>query len=401
MNEIPEILEDLKQGKMIILVDDENRENEGDLVMAAEFIDHQSMAFMIRFTGGVVCLSMTHERADDLQLPPMVPVNECKRKTAFTVSIEAASGVTTGISAVDRAITIEAAVFGTASDLVRPGHVYPLRAVSGGVLERNGHTEGSLDLCKLAGLKPMAVISELMHDHGVMMKGRALLDFADEYELKICSVQQIIDWLNENPLNLPCRNVEVIPSVVLVAESDLQTEFGDFLIKVFEDEDGKEHVVMQNGRIGDDTLVRIHSECLTGEVLHSLHCDCDAQLDKALEEIGKHGGVVVYLRQEGRGIGLSNKIRAYALQQDGLDTVEANEKLGFRDDERGYEVAAQILNQLGVETVRLFTNNPRKVKGLEKFGLKVVERKELKVRHLSDKSKEYLKVKELKLGHFL
>ena len=390
---VPELLDALRDGRPVIIVDDEQRENEGDLVLAAEFATTEQLAFMIRYTGGIVCLSMPDDRADRLALPPMVERNTAHRETAFTVSIEAAQGITTGISAADRAHTIRLAARDGASadDFVRPGHVFPLRSKSGGVLRRAGHTEAGVDLCRLAGLKPVAAISELMHDDGSMMRLPALIEFAREHDLLIGSIADLIAY-----------RLQVDPFVVRVDEARLPTPWAEFRVVGYHDTIAdKEHVALVLGDVANDepTLVRVHSECLTGDALHSLRCDCGFQRDAALKAIADAGrGVLVYLRQEGRGIGLINKIRAYHLQDEGADTVEANEQLGFDADLRDYGVGAQILRDLGVRRLQLLTNNPRKVVSLQGYGLDVVERVPL---HAGENpyNEVYLATKRAKLGH--
>jgi len=396
LSPIPELIEELRAGRPIILVDDEDRENEGDLVMAAEHMSTEWMAFIIRHTGGVVCLAMSEEWADRLDLPPMVKDNTAPRGTAFTVSIEAREGVTTGISAADRATTVRLAARreATAADFVRPGHVFPLRAQKGGVLRRAGHTEASVDLCRLAGLNPVAAISELMHDDGSMMRLPAILAFAQQHGLKVGAIADLIRYRLEQGDGYVHRE----------AEASLPTRFGTFRVVGYRDTLTQgEHAALVMGDLTGDTpvLVRVHSECLTGDSLHSLRCDCGFQRDLALQLIAQEGrGALVYLRQEGRGIGLINKLKAYALQDQGLDTVEANLALGFPPDLREYGVGAQILRDLGIRRMRLLTNNPRKVRALEGFGLEIVERLPLKGGD-NPHNQRYLLTKRERLGHWL
>lgn len=394
---INEGIEALRAGRMIIVVDDEERENEGDIVMAAEHIDSEKMAFIIRHTGGVVCLSLANAIADQIDLPPMVQRNTSARNTPFTVSIEAAEGVTTGISAGDRATTVLAAVNPVArpEDLSRPGHVFPLRASDGGVLVRAGHTEASTDLCRLAGCREAAVISELMHDDGTMMRLPALAAFAKEHDLPVLSIADLIAYRQRHET-----------SIRREAETELETETGHWTMRVYEDTvHGREHVALIKGSIDSlkPVLVRVHSECLTGDAFGSLHCDCGAQLHAAMQRIAQEGaGVIVYMRQEGRGIGLTNKIRAYELQRtEGMDTVEANESLGLPADLRTYGIGAQILKDCGVGHMRLLTNNPKKVVGLEGYGLHLAEQVPLELPAESEKQKKYMKTKKEKMGHIL
>src|SRR5690554_1694526 len=390
---VPELVAELKAGRPVILVDDEDRENEGDLVLAAEAVTPERLAFMIRHTGGVVCLAMTNAMADRLDLPPMVQHNTARRETAFTVSIEAREGVTTGISAQDRATTILTAIRDDArpSDLSRPGHVFPLRARDGGVLRRAGHTEAAVDLCRLAGMKPAAALSELMHDDGTMMRLPAILEFAAVHDLKVGTIADLIAY-----------RLERDAFVKRVVSAKLPTQWAQFTIHGYVDElHGSEHIALSLGDVASEepVLVRMHSECLTGDALHSLRCDCGFQRDAALEAIATAGrGVLVYLRQEGRGIGLLNKLRAYSLQDAGADTVEANERLGFSPDLRDYGVGAQILVDLGVKRLRLLTNNPRKIAALDGFGLTVEERVPLHVGE-NQHNRRYLQTKVEKLGH--
>lgn len=391
---VPELLAELRSGRAVVLVDDADRENEGDLVFAAEHATPALLAFTIRHTGGIVCVAMPNDVADRLDLPPMVARNTANRETAFTVTIEATEGVSTGISAADRARTIRVVADprSSAADLNRPGHVFPLRARDGGVLRRAGHTEAGVDLCRLAGLSPVAAISEVMHDDGTMMRLPALRAFAAEHGLKVGAIADLIAY-----------RLERDAFVERVAEAKLPTPWAEFRVVGYRDAlHGTEHVAMVLGDVadGEPALVRMHSECLTGDALHSLRCDCGFQRDAALKAIADAGrGALVYLRQEGRGIGLLNKLRAYALQDGGADTVEANEQLGFAADLRDYGVGAQILADLGVKRLRLLTNNPRKVVGLQGFGMEVVERVPL---HAGENpyNETYLATKRAKMGHF-
>ena len=397
-NTIEEALEDLRQGKMIIVVDDPDRENEGDLVMAAEKVTPEAINFMAKYGRGLICLSLTPERCDELGLEPMVRENSDPKGTAFCVSIDAhpKHGTTTGISAYDRAITIKLAVSPDAkpSDFVKPGHVFPLRARKGGVLERAGHTEASVDLARLAGLYPAGVICEIMKDDGTMARLPDLMEFAKKHNLKIITIEDLIKY------RLQRENI-----VEKVSEAHLPTPWGTFKIHVYKNKlDGIEHAVLTMGSWTEDepVLVRVHSECLTGDVFKSLKCDCRNQLEAALEKIAKEGkGVLVYMRgHEGRGIGLGNKIKAYALQEQGLDTVEANCRLGLPVDLRDYGVGAQILRDLGVRKIRLMTNNPRKIVALKGYGLEIVERVPLQTKP-NQFNLNYLLTKKEKMGHFI
>ena len=395
---IEEALEDFKAGKMVIIVDDADRENEGDLCIAAEKVTPEAINFMAKYGRGLICLALTEEQCEKLKLPLMVPEeqSDALHGTAFTVSIDARYGVTTGISAYDRAKTILTAIADDAKpeDLVRPGHVFPLRARRGGVLVRAGHTEASVDLARLAGLKPAAVICEIMKDDGTMARLPDLVVFAKEHGLKIITIADLIKYrLKKDKL------------VRRVAEATLPTKYGgEFKIILYESEvDAQHHVALVKGEISPDEpiLVRVHSQCLTGDVFGSLRCDCGEQLHEAMRMIEREGkGIIVYMRQEGRGIGLANKIKAYFLQEHGKDTVEANEALGFKPDLRDYGVGAQILVDLGVRKIRLMTNNPRKIVGLEGYGIEVVERVPIEIPSLPENHK-YLKTKKEKLGHIL
>jgi 3,4-dihydroxy 2-butanone 4-phosphate synthase/GTP cyclohydrolase II len=395
-NTIDEAIEDLAKGKMVILVDDEDRENEGDLCMAAEKVTPEAINFMARYGRGLICLSLTPEKISELKLPMMTEENTSSFGTAFTVSIEAKKGVTTGISAADRAVTILTAINPDSKpeDLARPGHVFPLRARPGGVLQRAGQTEGSVDLARMAGLYPAGVICEIMSDDGTMARVPELLEFARKHNLKIVTVKDLIRF-----------RMRVERFVHRVSTTRLPTEFGgEFAVVAYSnDVDSNIHLALVKGEIKqeDAVLVRVHSECLTGDVFGSRRCDCGEQLHRAMEMIKKEGrGVILYMRQEGRGIGLVNKLKAYELQDKGLDTVEANIKLGFKPDLRDYGTGAQILVDLGVRKMRLMTNNPKKIVGLEGYGLKVVERVPMEI-NPHERNLIYLKTKKKKLGHIL
>ncbi len=395
-NTIEEAIEDIRRGKMVILVDDEDRENEGDLTMAAEAITPEAINFMAMHGRGLICLSLTPERVDQLQLPMMTSENTSSFGTAFTISIEAKKGVTTGISAADRATTIKTAISAKSGpdDLARPGHVFPLRARPGGVLQRAGQTEGSVDLARLAGLYPAGVICEIMNDDGTMSRVPQLMEFAKKFSLKIITVKDLIAY-----------RVKKESLVRRSAVTKLPTSYGsDFTAILYaNDIDRMNHIALVKGDIkpDDEVLVRVHSECLTGDVFGSLRCDCGEQLHNAMKMIDGEGkGIILYMRQEGRGIGLEGKLKAYELQDKGKDTVEANIALGFKADLRDYGVGAQILRDLGVRKIKLLTNNPKKIVGLEGYGLTVVTRVPIEM-HPHAKNIHYLKVKKNKLGHML
>lgn len=389
------ILDHFREGGMIILVDDEDRENEGDLVIAAEKVTPEVINFMAMHGRGLICLALDDTIVQQLELPMMTPRNTSRFGTAFTVSIEAKKGVTTGISAYDRATTILTAVHPNAKpdDLVTPGHVFPLKARKGGVLVRAGQTEGSVDLARLAGLRPAAVICEIMKDDGTMARMPDLEKFSETFNIPIVTIADIIEYR--------MRTEKLVRKVV---EAELPTAYGDFKIIVYENDiEPGEQIVLKKGDFTqeDEVLVRVHSECLTGDVLHSLRCDCGEQLHKAMEMIEKEGkGVILYLPQEGRGIGILNKIKAYHLQDQGKDTVEANEALGFKADLRDYGIGAQILLDLGIRKLKLMTNNPKKLKGLEGYQLTIVERVPIEIPP-NIHSLKYLKTKKEKMGHLI
>jgi 3,4-dihydroxy 2-butanone 4-phosphate synthase/GTP cyclohydrolase II len=393
---IEDAIKDIRAGRMVILVDDEDRENEGDLTMAAEKATPEAINFMTKYGRGLVCLSLTGEKLDSLDLPLMVDNNTSQFQTGFTVSIEARCGVTTGISAADRATTIHAAVADDAkpSDLVRPGHVFPLRAKEGGVIVRAGQTEGSVDLARLAGLKPAGVICEIMDDDGTMARMPSLEKFSKEHGIGICTIADLIEY-----------RMRTESFVKRVVETVIPTgHAGKFNVVVYEnDMEDIQNIALIKGEIDPEKpiLVRVHSECLTGDIFGSLRCDCGDQLHRAMEMMDKEGsGVLLYIRQEGRGIGLVNKLKAYVLQDEGLDTVEANEQLGFKPDLRNYGIGAQVLVDLGVRKMKLITNNPKKMIGLQGYGLSIVEQVPIEIEP-NEYNKCYLECKKLKMGHLL
>ena len=392
---IEQALEEIRRGRMVIVVDDEDRENEGDLTLAAEKVTPEAINFMARFGRGLICLTLTEERCNQLELPLMVETNTSPYGTAFTVSIEARGKISTGISAADRSATVLTAIDPRTrpEDLLRPGHIFPLRARRGGVLKRAGQTEASVDLAKLAGLNPSGVICEVMNDDGSMARVTDLTRFAAEHGLLMVTVADLISYR--------LRHETLVKEV---ASPRLPTEYGEFRIHAYRsDVTGDENIALVMGEIDPEEpiLVRVHSQCLTGDIFGSARCDCGPQLNQALARIGAEGrGILLYLLQEGRGIGLINKLRAYELQDQGKDTVEANEHLGFRPDQRDYGIGAQILRNLGVRKMRLMTNNPSKYIALDGYGLEIVERMQLEVPP-TDNSRDYLRTKREKLGHLL
>jgi 3,4-dihydroxy 2-butanone 4-phosphate synthase/GTP cyclohydrolase II len=391
---IDEAIEDIKNGKIIVVIDDEDRENEGDLLMAAEAVTPEAVNFMAKYGRGLICMPLTKERLNELDLHLMVEKNTDTYQTAFTISIDAAE-TSTGISAFERAATIKKVLDKNVSskDFKKPGHVFPLEAKSGGVLQRAGHTEAAIDLPRLAGLYPAGVICEIMNEDGTMARVPHLMDFCKEHNLKLITIADLIQYRRQNEVY-----------VTKEAEAKLPTKYGDFkMVGYVNSLNSEHHVALVKGNVedGEPVLVRVHSECLTGDAFGSLRCDCGEQFAEAMRKIEAEGkGILLYMRQEGRGIGLINKIKAYALQDQGMDTVEANLALGFPEDMRDYGIGAQILADLGVKKVRLLTNNPRKIKGLSGFNIEIVSREQIQMNH-NERNEYYLKTKKIKLGHML
>ena len=395
LDSIEQAVKDLKQGKPVVVVDDEERENEGDLVMVASYVNAAAINFMAKEGRGLICIPMQAERLTELDIRPMTANNEDAHETGFTVSVDAKKGNTTGISAVDRARTVKALIASQTkpSDLARPGHLFPLSARPGGVLTRAGHTEAAVDLAKLAGLYPAGVICEIMNEDGTMSRLPQLRKFAQKHSLKIISIADLIKYRQSKE-----------KLIRQIAKVNLPTDYGSFELRIYEsDVDDYQHLVLVKGQIKNkkNVLVRVHSECLTGDILHSKRCDCGEQLELAMKKVQQEKeGVILYMRQEGRGIGLIDKLKAYELQDKGLDTVEANEKLGYEEDLRDYGVGAQILADLGLSSIKLMTNNPRKVVGLEGYGLKIAKTIPLQIK-ANKHNKKYLEIKKKKLGHKL
>ena len=389
------VIADLRKGKTVIVVDDADRENEGDLIMAAERVTPAAINFMAKFGRGLICVPTTSERLKQLGVEEMVTQNRESFKTAFQVSVDAAKGITTGISAADRAHTIRVMANPTAvpEDLVQPGHVFPLRARAGGVLQRAGHTEAAVDLVRLAGCRPIGVICEILSDDGSMARLPQLMKFSKKHKLKICTIEELIKYRR--------RREKLVQQIEVVS---MPTDYGDFDLHLYKSTtDGQHHIALVKGEVAGkaNVLVRVHSECLTGDVFGSRRCDCGPQLQQAMRQVSEEGrGVILYMRQEGRGIGLVPKILAYKLQESGMDTVEANLQLGYKMDLREYGIGAQILADLGLKTIRLLTNNPRKVVGLEGYGLEIVEQVPIRVKP-NPHNEKYLKTKREKLGHLV